>query len=119
MARFRTPGVNDPSKYAAGAVVWTLEVPDHHGNRKDRPIVLLTSEADEWIGVAVSTVEPGDGEQHFCVEMLWAMDGHHKTGLDRPCWAICPWKVKAGPNQLRGRMGFVPSSHLKRILALA
>ena len=119
MARFRAPGVYDSSKYAAGAVVWTLGIPDHHGNTKDRPIVLLAPEENDWVGVAISTVEPDKDELTFCVEMLWAQDGHHKTGMDRKCWAICPWKVKASQNQLRGRMGFVPSSHLKRILALA
>lgn len=118
MARFRPPGTFDNSKYCAGAVVWALDVTDANGNTKARPVVLLSPKRDEWQAVAVSTVEPDAAEQPFCVEMLSASGGHHKTGFDRRCWAICRWQVKVGPAQLRGRMGFIPSNHLKRILQL-
>jgi hypothetical protein len=103
-----------------GSVVWARVV-DRNGHEKSRPVVVLTPSGEikpgaVLAGVAVSSAPtlPRPPEH---VPLPWQNGGHPRTGLNRPCWAICPWIVAFPFEAVEDIAGIVPTKILNEIIA--
>jgi mRNA-degrading endonuclease toxin of MazEF toxin-antitoxin module len=85
------------SQLCRGRIVW-VELLDPQGcNRKCRPAVIVTPDADiradgdVWM-IAIST-QLGEAPAEVQVELPWDPRGHPRTGLKERCAAVCPgWR---------------------------
>ncbi len=104
------------SQLCRGRIVW-VELLDPQGrNRKCRPAVIVTPNADiradgeVWV-VAVST-QLDEAPAEVQVELPWDRRGHPKTGLRERCFAICTWMEKVRVAAIQGCAGIVPGRQL-------
>ena len=103
-----------------GRIVW-VELLDPQGrNRKCRPAVIVTPDADikddgqVWV-VAISTQfreAPADVQ----VELPWDRRGHPRTKLKERCAAVCTWMEKVAVASIQETAGIVPGRQLLDIL---
>jgi len=90
-------------------------------NRKCRPAVIVTADADilvdgeVWV-VAIST-QLGEAPAEVQVELPWDRRGHPRTGLKERCAAVCTWMEKVSVDSIQGCAGTVPGRQLLDILA--
>lgn len=104
-----------------GTIVWTVAV-DPRGNRKRRPLVLVSSDKDitsggSIVGAAVTTTFPQPPPPGY-VEIPWDPTGRAATGLRRRSAAVCSWLVTFEPESVDGVIGKVPAATLLKILQL-
>ena len=109
------------SQLCRGRIVW-VELLDPQGrNRKCRPAVIVTPDADirpdgeVWV-VAIST-QLHEAPRETQVELPWERNGHPKTGLKEPCAAVCTWLEKVPVTSIQENAGVVPGRQLLDILA--
>ncbi len=106
-------------KLAQGSIVWA-KVADPKGNRKLRPVVII-SESSEMVldsplvGVAVTTSFPDPPPIEY-VELPWGHPRHPATQLGRRSAAVCRWLVELTPSQVEAVRGFVPTKTLLEIV---
>src|SRR5262249_29115575 len=100
--------------------VW-VELLDPQGhNRKCRPAVIVTPDADirsdgeVWV-VAIST-QMDESPAEVQVELPWDRRGHVRTGLKERCAAVCSWMEKVKVAAIQGYAGTVPGRQLLDIL---
>ena len=101
-------------------IVWVELLDPQSRNRKCRPAVIVTPDADiredgeVWV-VAISTQldEAPVGAQ---VELPWERRGHPRTGLKQRCAAVCTWMEKVRVASIQGYAGTVPGRQLLEIL---
>jgi mRNA-degrading endonuclease toxin of MazEF toxin-antitoxin module len=99
-----------------GRIVW-VELFDPQGrNRKCRPAVIVTPDADiradgeVWV-VAIST-QLQEAPAEVLVELPWDRRGHPRTGLKERCAAVCTWMEKVAVASIQGSAGIVPGRQL-------
>ncbi len=99
-----------------GRIVW-VELLDPHGrNRKCRPAVIVTPDADiqadgeVWV-VAIST-QLDEAPAEVQGELPWERRGHPRTGLKERCAAVCTWMEKVSVASIQGLAGIVPGRQL-------
>jgi len=106
-------------KFQKGAVVFVSQLPDENGvNSKDRPIVLIRDHDDSETvayGVAIS------GEFDYplpnsSILLPYHREGRCKSGLTKESVAVCSWVVIVSPKDFLGKVGFIPSTLLQKIL---
>ena len=108
------------SQLCRGRIVW-VELLDPQGrNRKRRPAVVVTPDAEikedgeVWV-VAISTQfteSPADVQ----VELPWERRGHPRTKLKERCAAVCTWMEKVPVASVQEMAGIVPGRQLLDIL---
>ena len=110
------------SPLCRGRIVW-VELLDPQGrNRKCRPAVIVTPDADiradgeVWV-VAIST-QLDEAPREVQVELPWDRRGHPRTGLKERCAAVCTWMEKVSVASIQGCAGTVPGRQLLDILTL-
>jgi mRNA-degrading endonuclease toxin of MazEF toxin-antitoxin module len=103
-----------------GRIVW-VELLDPQGhNRKSRPAVIVTPDADiqadgeVWV-VAIST-QVDETPVEARVELPWDHRGHPRTKLKERCVAVCTWMAKVKVADIRELAGLVPGRQLLDIL---
>ena len=103
-----------------GRIVW-VELLDPQGrNRKCRPAVIVTPDADirddgeVWV-IAIST-QLDEAPAEAQVALPWDRRGHPRTGLKERCAAICTWMEKVSVASIQGCAGVVPGRQLLDIL---
>jgi mRNA-degrading endonuclease toxin of MazEF toxin-antitoxin module len=103
-----------------GRIVW-VELLDPQGqNRKCRPAVIVTPDADirtdgeVWV-VAIST-QGNEAPAEAQVELPWDRRGHPRTKLKERCAAVCTWMEKVSVTSIQGFAGTVPGRQLLDIL---
>lgn len=104
------------SQLSRGRIVW-VELLDPQGrNRKCRPGVIVTPDADirpdgeVWV-VAIST-QLDEAPAEAQVELPWDRRGHPRTGLKERCAAVCTWMEKVSVAAIQGWAGIVPGRQL-------
>ncbi len=109
------------SQLCRGRIVW-VELLDPQGrNRKCRPAVIVTPDADirddgeVWV-VAIST-QLNEAPAEAQVELPWENRGHPRTGLKERCAAVCTWMEKVSVADVQGCAGIVPGRQLLEIQA--
>jgi mRNA-degrading endonuclease toxin of MazEF toxin-antitoxin module len=108
------------SPLCRGRIVW-VELLDPQGhNRKCRPAVIVTPDADirpdgeVWV-VAIST-QRQESPTEDQVELPWDRRGHPRTGLRERCAAVCTWMEKVSVASIQAFAGIVPGRQLLDIL---
>src|SRR5262249_2910913 len=103
-----------------GRIVW-VELLDPQGhNRKCRPAVVVTPDADirdagdVWV-VAIST-QFSESPTDVQVELPWDRRGHPRTKLKERCAAVCTWMEKVPVASIQELAGVVPGRQLLDIL---
>jgi mRNA-degrading endonuclease toxin of MazEF toxin-antitoxin module len=108
------------SQLCRGRIVWVELLDPQTRNRKCRPAVIVTPDADirddgdVWV-VAISTQlqeAPPDAQ----VELPWDRHGHPRTKLKERCAAVCTWMEKVKVADIQGYAGTVPGRQLLDIL---
>jgi mRNA-degrading endonuclease toxin of MazEF toxin-antitoxin module len=86
------------SQICRGRIVW-VELLDPQGrNRKCRPAVIVTPDADiredgeVWVVAISSQRDAAPAEVQ--VDLPWDRRGHPRTGLKERCAAVCTWMEK-------------------------
>lgn len=109
------------SPLCRGRIVW-VEVLDPQGrNRKCRPAVVVTpdaeirSDGEVWVVAISSQLDQAPAEVQ--VELPWDHRGHPRTGLKERCAAVCSWMEKVSVASIQGTAGTVPGHQLLAILA--
>jgi len=104
------------SQLCRGRIVW-VELLDLQGrNRKCRPAVIVTPDADiradgeVWV-VGIST-QLEEAPLEAQVELPWERRGHPRTGLRERCAAVCTWMEKVSVISIQGYAGTVPGRQL-------
>lgn len=105
--------------FQQGTIVW-ITAADSHGNRKRRPVVIITSNEDlaaraKIVGVAVTTTFSEPPPQGH-VEIPWDATGRARTGLRRRSAAVCNWLVTFEAEDIDSVIGHVPAATLLAIL---
>ena len=108
------------SQLCRGRIVW-VELFDPQGrNRKCRPAVIVTPDADikadgeVWV-VAIST-QVSEAPADVQVELPWDRRGHPRTKLKERCAAVCTWMEKVPVASIQEFAGIVPGRQLLDIL---
>ena len=109
------------SPLCRGRIVW-VELLDPRGhNRKCRPPVIVTPDADiradgaVWVVAISSRLDAARAEEQ--VELPWDRRGHPKTGLKDRCAAVCTWMERVSVASIQGCAGVVPGRQLLDILS--
>lgn len=109
------------SSLCRGRIVWVELLDPQDRNRKCRPAVIVTPDADirddgeVWL-VAISTqLDASPAEVQ--VELPWDRRGHPRTGLRERCAAVCTWMVKVNVADIQECAGIVPGRQLLDILS--
>lgn len=109
------------SSLCRGRIVWVELLDPQDRNRKCRPAVIVTPDADirddgeVWL-VAISTqLDAAPAEVQ--VELPWDRRGHPRTGLRERCAAVCTWMEKVSVAGIQGCAGIVPGRQLLDILS--
>ncbi len=99
-----------------GRIVW-VELLDPQGrNRKCRPAVIMSPDADiqsdgeVWV-VAIST-QFDEAPVEVQVELPWDRRGHPRTKLKERCAAVCTWLEKVNVASIQQYAGIVPGRQL-------
>jgi mRNA-degrading endonuclease toxin of MazEF toxin-antitoxin module len=94
------------SQLCRGRIVW-VELLDPQGrNRKCRPAVIVTPDADirpdgeVWV-VAISS-QLSEAPADALVELPWERRGHPRTGLKERSAAVCTWMEKVSVAAIQG-----------------
>lgn len=109
------------SSLCRGRIVWVELLDPQDRNRKCRPAVIVTPDADIWDDgevwlVAISTqLDASPAEVQ--VELPWDRRGHPRTGLRERCAAVCTWMVKVNVADIQECAGIVPGRQLLDILS--
>jgi mRNA-degrading endonuclease toxin of MazEF toxin-antitoxin module len=108
------------SPLCRGRIVWVELLDPQSRNRKCRPAVIVSSDADiqadgeVWV-VAIST-QLDAAPTEVQVELPWDRRGHPRTGLRERCAAVCIWMEKISVASIQGCAGIVPGRQLLDIL---
>ncbi len=107
-------------RLTTGRIVWAA-IADANGIRKLRPAVIVTpSERLASPGpldvVAITSRLPKPLPDDY-VSLPWHAQGHPRTGLNRPCAAVCTWLARITADDIDDVAGIVPSPVLAAILA--
>jgi mRNA-degrading endonuclease toxin of MazEF toxin-antitoxin module len=109
------------SPLCRGRIVW-VELLDPQGrNRKCRPAVIVTPDAEiqpdgeVWVVAISSQLDAAPAEDQ--VELPWDRRGHPKTKLKERCAAVCSWMIKVNVASIQECAGIVPSRQLLDILS--
>lgn len=99
-----------------GRIVWA-EIADANGVRKLRPAVVLQHDLQDLslLVVAVSSFLPQPLPSDH-VLLPWHPQRHPKTGLNRPCAAICSWVSRIQTSDVDDSAGIVPNTVFQAIL---
>lgn len=104
---------------ATGRIVWA-EIIDANGIGKLRPGVIVTPTERLRPGCSLDLVAitsrlarplPRDH-----VRLPWHHQGYLRTGLNRPCAAVCSWVVQIGETDIKALAGMVPTPLMAKIL---
>lgn len=94
-------------------------VDDGHGNRKQRPVVVVMPPEDivpgEPLRVICVSTQIDDPIPSHHVPLPWMRPRHPRTGLDKPNVAKCDWPAVVAESDVIKPLGFVPSDHLAKI----
>jgi mRNA-degrading endonuclease toxin of MazEF toxin-antitoxin module len=108
------------AQLCCGRIVW-VELLDPQGrNRKCRPAVIVTPDADlqpdgtVWVVAISSQLDEAPAEA--LVQLPWHRGGHPRTGLKEPCAAVCAWMEQVNVTDIQGYAGTVPGRQLLDIL---
>jgi mRNA-degrading endonuclease toxin of MazEF toxin-antitoxin module len=107
------------ARLTLGRIVWA-SVPDANGFRKLRPAIIVTpserlTETGPVEVVAVTSRLPKPlPDDH--VLLPWHAQGHPRTGLNRPCAAVCTWVARITPDDIDDIAGIVPGAVMATIL---
>ncbi len=106
--------------FCRGRIVWVELLDPQNRNRKCRPAVIVTPDAEieadgeVWV-VAISTrLDATPSEDR--VELPWDHRGHPRTGLKERCAAVCTWMERVRVDKIQGCAGIVPGRQLLDIL---
>jgi len=103
-----------------GRIIWVELLDPQARNRKYRPAVIVTPDADirddgeVWV-VAIST-QFDEAPKEVQVELPWDRRGHPRTGLKEQCAAVCTWMEKVRVASIQECAGTVPGRQLLDIL---
>jgi mRNA-degrading endonuclease toxin of MazEF toxin-antitoxin module len=89
-------------------------------NEKDRPLVIITATSEirpdePVVAVAITTQIPNPLPEEL-VELPWHRNKHAKTGLNKPCAAVCNWVVELQQSDIQTVAGVVPAAKLVEII---
>jgi mRNA-degrading endonuclease toxin of MazEF toxin-antitoxin module len=105
--------------FQRGTIVLVEQVPDPNGgNHKDRPVILINDldTADtvfHGVGVTGTFKLPLPPTS---INLPYQRQGKCKTGLTKPCIAMCTWIVTATPGEIMHKLGSTPDSQFLEIL---
>jgi mRNA-degrading endonuclease toxin of MazEF toxin-antitoxin module len=108
------------SQLCRGRIIWVELLDPQDRNRKCRPAVIVTPDADiradgeVWV-VAIST-RVDESPAEIRVELPWERRGHPRTGLKERCAAVCTWIEKVRVASIQSYAGIVPGRQLLDIL---
>jgi mRNA-degrading endonuclease toxin of MazEF toxin-antitoxin module len=103
------------SQLCRGRIVWVEVLDPQSRNRKCRPAVIVSPDADirddgeVWV-VAIST-QLQEAPTEDQVELPWERRGHPRTGLRERCAAVCTWMEKVSVASIQGHAGTVPADN--------
>lgn len=105
-----------------GAIVWA-EVADANGIRKSRPAVIVTppdqiSEDSPLKVIAITSRLPAPLPPDHVLSP-WHPRKHPRTGLNRPCAAVCSWATLVSSSDIQEIAGVVRGHVLLEILQKA
>lgn len=96
-----------------------VNVSDGHGNRKNRPVVIVTPTSEiapdgNIVAVCISTqIEDPMSPEH--VKLPWSTPRHPRTGLNKPNVAKCDWTVSFLVSDVIKVMGTAPYNAMSDI----
>jgi hypothetical protein len=106
-----------------GRIVWVELLDSVHGTTfEDHPAVIITPtdeidpEGTVYI-VGIST-KKGIAPAEHQVDLPWHAEGKNRTGLTRPCSAVCSWVHEVARRDVRRYGGIVPGRESLRIVGL-
>jgi hypothetical protein len=93
-----------PPSVQQGAILLVKDVPDKHGNLKQRPVVVITASADiktnhpfEAIAITTQVPHPLPADH---VRLPFQREGQAHTGLNKKNAAVCSWGVSVRHDQI-------------------
>lgn len=104
-----------------GRIVWVELLDPQSRNRKCRPAVIVTPDADiqadgeVWIVAITTRLDAAPAEVQ--VELPWDRRGHPRTGLKERCAAVCTWMERVNVADIQGSAGIIPGRQLLDILS--
>ena len=104
-----------------GRIVWAT-LPDPQGrNPKDRPLIILSHNADQLgdndeVKVIGISTHQGEAPWNVQVPLPWSPAGNSVTRLREPCSAVCTWTANIKKGTIRKVSGSVPPATLQTIL---
>jgi hypothetical protein len=114
-------GVVSPTRLPRlGSVVWA-ELEDANGDRKVRPVVVVTPTANILTGkpvrvVAITTRLPNPlPDDH--VLLPWDRQGKARPGLKRRCAAVASWQAEIPVGDVQQVVGILPTPVIGELLA--
>ena len=109
------------SPLVQGQIVQAEVCDPQGGNRKRRPLVIVTatseiSDQEPLVAVAVTSRfrEPLQDDE---VLLPWHPAGNVRTKLRKPCVAKCSWLCQIAVTDVVEQRGFVPREQLREIIA--
>jgi hypothetical protein len=103
-----------------GSITW-IEIADPNGvNRKQRPVIVLTRNDEirrnsDLHVVTISGTLPEPLTDEY-VLLPWHRSGHPRTGLKKPCAAVCSWLVVVPQSAVIEVTGITPAAKLNQIV---
>jgi len=109
------------SPLAQGQIVQAEVCDPQGGNRKLRPLVIVTATSEitaqePLVAVAVTSRfrEPLEDDE---VLLPWYPAGNVRTKLRKPCVAKCSWLCQLAVTDVVGQRGIVPREQMQEIIA--
>jgi hypothetical protein len=106
-----------------GRVIWADLKDSITGERfEDHPAVIVTPTdqiqpgGDVWV-VGISTkhhLAPAEAQ----IELGWHPQGRCRSGLNKPCWAVCTWAHRLSLDSVRRYGGVLPGREMIQIASL-